>query len=152
MARRSSCNTTHNGTSTKNVMLFFTVAFFATFTLLTMHLVYPFPPSPKFGISILFAFSCENCKKQEKFKTIMQSLGVNKRCGNVEVTKTILTARLHIKMDQNASPQNKSTMQFDIKSTKSHALLKMDNFSAPYVSANAKIVELLFPYSIETRF
>lgn len=49
-------------------------------------------------------------------------------------------------------PQDNPTMQFDIKSTKSHALLKMANFSAPYVSANAKIVELLFPYSIETRF
>ena len=49
-------------------------------------------------------------------------------------------------------PQNSPTVQFDIKSTKSQALFKMANFSAPYVSANAKIVELLFPYSMETRF
>lgn len=56
-------------------MLIFTVALFATFTLLIMYLVYP----AKFGFSILFAFSCENCNKQEKLKTIMQSLGVNKR-------------------------------------------------------------------------
>ena len=49
-------------------------------------------------------------------------------------------------------PQNNPTVQFDIKATKSQALLKMATFSAPYVSANVKIVELLFPYSIETRF
>lgn len=50
------------------------------------------------------------------------------------------------------APQNNPTVQFDIKATKSHALLKMANFSAPYVSGNAKIVELMFPYCIETRF
>ena len=49
-------------------------------------------------------------------------------------------------------PQNNPTVQFDIKATKSHALPKMANFSAPYVSGNAKIVELMFPYCIETRF
>lgn len=38
-------------------------------------------------------------------------------------------------------PQSNPTVQFDIKSTKSKALLKMTNFSAPYVSGNAKIVE-----------
>lgn len=48
-------------------------------------------------------------------------------------------------------PQNNLTVQFDIKATKSHALFKMATFSAPYVSSNAKIVELMFPYSIETR-
>ena len=82
----------------------------------------------------------------------MESLGVNKRCGNVEVTKTIFTARLQMQTGSKLVPQNNPTVQFDIKATKSHVLLKMANFSAPYVSGNAKIVELMFPYCIETRF
>ena len=73
-----------------------------------MHLVYPHPPLPKFGIRILFAFSCENYNKQGKLKTIMKSLGVNKRCGNVEVTKNILTARLQMKLDQDSSSKTTS--------------------------------------------
>lgn len=114
----------------------------------------PPPPPPQFGISILFAFSCKNCNKQEKQKKRNNYAKFGGKlevwqCGSDEGYPHCEVAH---ETGSKLVPQNKPTVQFDIKAPKSHALLKMANFSAPYVSANAKIVELLFPYSIETRF
>ena len=116
--------------------------------------ILPPPPPPQFGISIIFAFSCKNCNRQEKQKKRNNYAKFGGKlevwqCGSDEGYPHCEVAH---ETGSKLVPQNKPTVQFDIKAPKSHALLKMTNFSAPYVSSNAKIVELLFPYSIETRF
>ena len=59
------------------------MTWFTTFTLTIIHLIYP-PPPPK---SIIFKFSWEDCKSQEKLETmLMQNFwGVTKvYCGNLK--------------------------------------------------------------------
>ena len=150
MALCSLCNTTQNGTNTKNVMLFFTVAWFATFTLLIMHLVYPPPPPLAPNLASAF-FSLSHAKTVISMRNwnYYAKFGGKQEEWQCRSDEDYPHCEVANEAGSKLVPQNNPTVQFDIKSTK---LLKMANFSAPYVSANAKIVELMFPYSIETTF